>query len=268
MASLKIGVALWSLSGGATEQELLNTLQTVAELGFQGVQLWNVASYGPCVLDPDVCRGSQRVEWRRRIESFGLQISGFCAQMSGPTRFGGFDEAEGIDDRIQKTQRCIELAVEMGSPIVTTHPGVIPEDKSAPIYPIIRGAIEQIAKHAEKVGGIFCIETGMEPAPVLRQFIEDIGSSALRVNYDPANMLWYGVLEGVKELAPYIVHTHAKDQHPTTKKPTVGQGAVPWDEYIALMKSIGYDGWYAVEDESGQDVVGSLRQGLEFLSKY
>lgn len=268
MASLKIGVALWSLSGGATEQELLNALQTVAELGFQGVQLWNVASYGPCVLDPDVCQGSQRAEWRRRIESFGLQISGFCAQMSGPTRFGGFDEADGIDERIQKTQRCIDLAVEMGAPIVTTHPGVIPEDKNDPIYPIIRGAIEQVVRHAEKVGGIFCIETGMEPAPVLRRFIEDVGSPALRVNYDPANMLWYGVLEGVKELAPYIVHTHAKDQHPTTKKPTVGQGAVPWDEYIALMRSIGYDGWYAVEDESGQDVVESLRQGLEFLSKY
>lgn len=268
MSSLKIGVALWSLSAGETEERLMHALQTAAEIGFQGVQLWNVASYGPCVLDPDVCVGSQRAEWRRRVESFGLQISGFCAQMSGPTRFGGFDEAEGIEERIAKTQRCIELAVDMGSPVVTTHPGVIPEDKSDPIYPIIRGAIEQIARHAEKVGGIFCIETGMEPAPALRQFIEDIGSPALRVNYDPANMLWYGVLEGVRELAAYIVHTHAKDHNPETRKPTVGQGAVPWDEYIALLRSIGYDGWYAVEDESGQDVVESLRQGLEFLKRY
>ncbi|MDW8290730.1 MAG: sugar phosphate isomerase/epimerase, partial [Armatimonadota bacterium] len=103
---------------------------------------------------------------------------------------------------------------------------------------------------------------------VLRQFIEDIGSPALKVNFDPANLLWYGVLEGVRELAPYIVHTHAKDLHPETKKPTVGQGAVPWDEYIASLKSIGYDGWFAVEDESGQDVVESLRQGLEFLKRY
>jgi sugar phosphate isomerase/epimerase len=220
------------------------------------------------VLDPDVCVGAQRTEWRKRVESFGLQISGFCAQMSGPARFGGFDEAEGIDERIAKTQRCIELAVDMGAPIVTTHPGVIPEDKNDPIYPIVRDAIEQIARHAEKVGGIFCIETGMEPAPVLRKFIEDIGSPALKVNYDPANLLWYGVLEGVRELAPHIVHTHAKDHHAETKRPTVGQGAVPWDEYIALLKSIGYDGWYAVEDESGQNVVESLRQGLQFLSKY
>lgn len=268
MGSLKIGVALWSLSAGATEEELLHALQTVADMGFKAVQLWNVESYGPCVLDPDRCKGSQRELWRKRIESFGLQISGFCAQMSGPTRFGGFDEAEGIEERIAKTQRCLELAVDMGSPIVTTHPGVIPEDKSDPIYPIIRNAIEQIVKHAEKVGGIFCIETGMEPAPALRAFIEEVGSPALKVNYDPANMLDFGVLEGVKELAPYIVHTHAKDRHPETGKPTVGQGAVPWDEYIASLKSIGYDGWYAVEDESGQDVGESLRQGLLFLSKY
>ncbi|MDW8105451.1 MAG: sugar phosphate isomerase/epimerase family protein [Armatimonadota bacterium] len=268
MGSLKIGVALWSLSAGETEEGLLRALETVAHIGFQGVQLWNVASYGPCVLDPDVCTGAQRAEWRKRVESFGLQISGFCAQMSGPKHFGGFDEAEGIEERISKTQRCIELAVDMGAPIVTTHPGVIPEDQNDPRYPIIRGAIEQIVQHAEKVGGVFCIETGMESPPVLRQFIEDIGSPALKVNFDPANLLWYGVLEGVRELAPYIVHTHAKDQHPETKKPTVGQGAVPWDDYIASLKSIGYDGWFAVEDESGQDVVESLRQGLEFLKRY
>jgi len=152
MGSLKVGVALWSLSAGETEQGLMQALQTAAEIGFQGVQLWNVASYGPCVLDPDVCTGAQRTEWRKQVESFGLQISGFCAQMSGPTRFGGFDEADGIEERIAKTQRCIELAVDMGAPIVTTHPGVIPEDKNDPIYPIIRSAVEQIVKHAEKVG--------------------------------------------------------------------------------------------------------------------
>ena len=81
MGSLKIGVALWSLSAGETEEGLMHALQTAAEIGFQGVQLWNVASYGPCVLDPDVCVGAQRSEWRKRVESFGLQISGFCAQI-------------------------------------------------------------------------------------------------------------------------------------------------------------------------------------------
>jgi hypothetical protein len=68
------------------------------------------------------------------------------------------------------------------------------------------------------------------------------------VNYDPANMLRRGVVEGVKTLGPWIVHTHAKDYNPETQKATVGEGLVPWDEYIATLRSIGYDGWYALED--------------------
>jgi len=49
---------------------------------------------------------------------------------------------------------------------------------------------------------------------------------------------------------------------------TVGTGDVPWGEYIALMKGIGYDGRHAIEDESGVDVVQSVRRGREFLERY
>jgi len=88
------------------------------------------------------------------------------------------------------------------------------------------------------------------------------------VNYDPANMLWYGVVEGVRILAPWIVHTHAKDYNPNTGRATVGEGLVPWDEYIGALRSINYSGWFALEDETGIDVVGSLRRGRAFLEKY
>lgn len=88
------------------------------------------------------------------------------------------------------------------------------------------------------------------------------------MNYDPANMLQWGVVDGVRTLAPLIVHTHAKDRHPETGKPTVGQGAVPWQEYIAALKEIGYDGWFALEDESGEEVIESVRQGREFLEQF
>jgi sugar phosphate isomerase/epimerase len=204
---------------------------------------------------------------RRRIEAHGLGISGFCAQLSGPTRFGGLDEEGGLEDRIEKTQRCLELAAEMGAPVVTTHPGSIPEDPTEPAYQTLLRAITVIARHGERVGGLFCIETGQEPAGVLRAFLERIGSPALKVNYDPANMLRHGVVEGVRTLAPWIVHTHAKDHNPRTRRATLGQGDVPWDEYLSALAAIGYDGWLAVEDETGMDVETSLRAGRDFLAE-
>jgi sugar phosphate isomerase/epimerase len=88
------------------------------------------------------------------------------------------------------------------------------------------------------------------------------------VNYDPANMLRHGVVEGVKTLGPWIVHTHAKDHNPETQKATVGEGLVPWGEYIATLRFIGYGGWYALEDETGKDVIDSLKRGGAFLERY
>ena len=52
----------------------------------------------------------------------------------------------------------------MGAPIVTTHPGRIPEDRSTPAYQTLLRAITDIARHGEQCGGIFCIETGQESA--------------------------------------------------------------------------------------------------------
>jgi len=61
------------------------------------------------------------------------------------------------------------------------------------------------------------------------------------VNYDPANLFHYGVegtVRGVREMGKRIVHTHSKDQ--------------------------GYSSWLALEDETGIDVINSLKKGRNF----
>jgi len=64
------------------------------------------------------------------------------------------------------------------------------------------------------------------------------------------------------------VHTHAKDHNPKTKRATVGEGLVPWDSYIAALREIGYKGWFAIEDETGIEVIESIKRGKKFLEKY
>lgn len=278
MGSLKISCALWSISSGPTDDELDKALQAAAEIGVQAVQPWCVEEPKwkvKCVLDPDLCTGAKRREWAGRIRGHGLEISGFCAQLAGPSSLGGFGEPEGLEGRIKKTQDSLRLAADMGAPIVTTHIGPIPEDRDGDVYKLFLDSVGQVARTGAECGAIFALETGQETAAVLKQFIEDVGSENIRANYDPANMLKLGPVEGVKVLKDYIVHTHAKDKHPETGKPTVGQGAVPWDEYIAALKEIGYDGWCAIEDESNfiddegrRQVLASIKAGREFLEKY
>lgn len=274
MGSLKISVALWSLGTPPTMEEWGKVLDTAAATGVKAVQPWCVDEKKwnlVCAIDPDRCvTSAQRSEIRKMCEKRGLAISGFCAQLAGPKTLGGFGEEDpGLSGRIEKTKKALRLAAEVGSPIVTTHIGPIPEDRKAPAYARFLKTVGDVMKDAEKSGGIFALETGQESAAGLKAFIEDVGSPNLKVNYDPANMLKHGPVEGVSILAKYIVHTHAKDKHPETGKPTVGQGAVPWKDYIGALKKIGYDGWYALEDESNDpDVVESITTGRKFLETF
>lgn len=269
--AFRVGVAVWSLGPTRDLSDLERQLEIIRGVGAEGVQLWCV-DYGeaPCLLDPSRCGPECRRRVAELVESYGLEVTGFCAQLSGPRRFGGFDEPEGLEDRIWKTIKALELAAEMGAPIVTTHPGRIPEDPREPSYELIRESVSRVASHAEEVGAYFCVETGMEPVEVLARFLEDVGSPALKVNYDPANLLRYGVnevLRGVEVLGPWIVHTHAKDYNPETRSATVGEGLVPWKEYLEKLKAIGYRGWLVLEDETGRNVVQSLKKGRAYLEK-
>ena len=274
MGSLKIGVALWSLGNPATFAEWEKVLDKAASTGVKAVQPWcvDVEKWKVvCALDPDRCASSaQRAAVRKACEKRGLTISGFCAQLAGPKTLGGFGEDDaGLSARIEKTCAALRLAAEIGSPIVTTHIGPLPEDRKSPLYAAFLKSVGKVTQDAGKSGGIFALETGQESAATLKQFIEDIGSPNLKVNYDPANMLKHGTADGVSVLAKHIVHTHAKDKHPQTGKPTVGQGAVPWKDYLAALKKIGYSGWYAIEDESGSaDVVESVTAGRKFLEQF
>ncbi|MEM1930339.1 MAG: sugar phosphate isomerase/epimerase family protein [Thermofilaceae archaeon] len=279
MARLRIGVTIWSLGLTSDWGSLEKQLATAREIGVEGVQLWAV-DYGPwpsswwqrkpCLLDPDRCGRECRKRVVELVESYGLKITGFCAQLSSKRRFGGFDDPDGLEERVKKTCRVLEMAAEMGAPIVTTHPGVIPEDRTDPTYKLVKNAVLEVAKCAENVGSFFCIETGMEPAHALRRFLEDLGSPAVRVNYDPANLLRFGaeeVVRGVELLGPWIVHTHAKDHNPQTGSATVGEGLVPWRDYLLALGNAGFTGWLALEDETGRNVVDSLRRGRAFLER-
>ena len=266
----KIGIAIWSLGLTRSWDDLVRQLKLAREIGVKGVQLWAV-DYGrgnPCLLDPERCGSDCRRRVLELVDSYELEISGFCAQLSSPRGFGGLDDPEGLEERVSKTKKVLEMAAEMGAPIVTTHPGYIPEDVNDSRYRVIRGSVGEIAKYGEEVGAFFAVETGMEPSNVLKKFIEDVGSPALKVNFDPANLLRFGVDEvvrGVDLLGPYIVHTHAKDRNPETGRATVGEGLVPWEAYLQALKAQGFSGWLALEDETGVDVVDSLRRGRAFL---
>src|SRR5690606_7158828 len=78
---------------------------------------------------------------------------------------------------------------------------------------LVAAAID-ICQHGASQGQSVHLETGQEPVDVLLQFIQNVGRDNLFVNFDPANMILYGVgepLPALVKLAPYVRSVHCKD---------------------------------------------------------
>ena len=108
----------------------------------------------------------------------------------------------------------MDLALELGGRVVTTHIGVVPADSACETYRVMQEACNELAEYAWKNGAYFAIETGPEPAVRLKAFLDSLDSRGVAVNLDPANLVMVtddDPVQAVYTLRDYIVHTHAKD---------------------------------------------------------
>ncbi|MBR6559088.1 MAG: sugar phosphate isomerase/epimerase [Clostridia bacterium] len=220
------------------------------------------------------------------INSHGLTVSAICGDLGG-----GFGNTEENPRKIELSKRILEMTMLFGTNIVTTHIGVVPEDKNDPKYSIMQEACGQLAEYADSLGGHFAVETGPESAITLKGFLDSLNSRGVAVNLDPANLVMVAGDDPVKAvytLKDYIVHTHAKDgvkltdpdagklcgeEHlkelldagKTYKEFPLGSGKVDFDRYLAALNEIGYNGYLTIEREGGDDRVGDVARAVKFL---
>lgn len=256
-----------------------------SKLGMQGVQIYaTTGEFSPETLNED-----QKREYKKLLLENGLVVSALCGDMGG----FGFEIEKDNKERIEKTKDIIDLAVEFSTNVVTTHIGVIPDDKSNPRYKILLDALTECGLYAKSKGVTLAIETGPEKAKTLLAFLEDT-KGGVGVNLDPANFTMVtgqDAVEAVYILKDYIVHTHAKDgimlnpnQNPTDvyhafaiggvdalnacdrfKEVPLGTGQVDWDRYLSALRDIGYDGFLTIERETGENPFDDILLATEFL---
>ena len=70
----------------------------------------------------------------------------------------------------KKSKEILQLAKDLGTSIVTTHIGIIPEDENDPIYQTMLEACEELGQYATSLDAYFAIETGPETSKTLKGF--------------------------------------------------------------------------------------------------
>lgn len=263
-----------------------DAIQKAAALGLDGVQIYaTTGEFSPETLTPE-----KKAEYKLLLKENNLVVSALCGDMGGY----GFEIEKDNALRVQKTKRIIDLAVEFGAKVVTTHIGVIPEDKAEPRYRVMLAALTECGLYAKEKGVTMAIETGPEKAATLLAFLKDT-HGGVGVNLDPANFVMVtgqDPVEAVCVLKDYIVHTHAKDgimhkQNDPTEvyhafaeggvealnacegfsEVPLGAGQVDWKNYIAALKGIGYDGFLTVERETGGNPQEDIRLAADYIGK-
>ena len=255
MGTLKVGVFADNMGLGVRQG-----LEKAAEIGADGVQFYTTRGE----LVPDNLTIAQREELKRRIADLGLTLSATCSD------FGhGLVDEEQNRVLIPRIQANIDLALDLGATIITTHIGVVPADRSDPVWSVLAQALNQVGAYAEERGAVLATETGPEEGATLRALLESLDTAGVRVNFDPANFIIYGydLRAAVDELLPYVVHTHAKDAKGQEEIP-LGQGDVDFDWYIPQIRSQGFDGFFTIEREVGDDPVGDIAEAIAFLRRY
>lgn len=262
--------------------DIKSAVKKAAEVGANGIQVYSTSGE----MAPENLVGQKRADFRSLVADNGLVISALCGDLGG----GGFTDPEKNVWKVEKSKRILDLAKELGTDVVTTHIGVVPEDENTDRFKIMQEACFELSRYADDIGAHFAIETGPEKSATLKKFLDLLGSTGVGVNLDPANLVMVtgdDPAGAVHNLKDYIVHTHAKDgkqnyyvdpdiiygmveSHIVTADSFIevplGEGSVNWDEYLKALEDIGYKGFLTIEREVGDDPEKDIRKAVEFLN--
>lgn len=283
MYRFPIGVILESF-----RTDTRTAIKQAADLGADGIQMYATKGEN----SPENLTPAKRRELLDIVKSHGLRFSALCGDLGR-----GFFNPELNPELIEKSKRILDLAKDLETDIVTTHIGVVPEDKTIDRYGIMQEACFELSRYADSLDAHFAIETGPEPSHVLKAFLDGLHSTGVAVNLDPANLVMVVAddpVTAVHNLKDYIVHTHAKDGimlqrtnpefiYKVTPKPVeledvkfyrevpLGEGGVNFDNYLRALEEIGYRGFLTIEREAGlqpaEDILTAKKHLLDVMAR-
>ncbi len=165
--------------------------------------------------------------------------------------------------RTKEMKEIADFARLLGVDTVGLHLGVVPHDSSDPLYREVLAVTRDLCDHCQSQNQDVHLETGQESAGSLLQFIGNMQRSNLFINFDPANMILYGLGEPIaalEKVGRFVHSVHCKDAtwaaNPGKEwgcEVALGEGDVGMERYLRTLDKIGYHGPLTIEREIPQD---------------
>ena len=291
---MKLSVSTYSFNQYIKQGKMtqLDAVAKAKELGFDGIDFTELMPKNEkgAAFEEQLAYAK---ELRAEAERVGIEI---VAYMTGAKLYSGNAEAD--EAEIERIKRQLDVAAELGVKVLRHD--VCSSEKVGErvvsfgkMLPVIAENVRQIADYAASLG----IRTCSENHGLVAQDSDRVETLYNTVDHDN-----YGVLvdvgnfacadedslRAVSRLAPYAVHVHAKDFQikPYGTKPeegtkfftsrgcrcligcAIGDGDIPVEQCLAILKKAGYDGWVTIEFEGNGDCIEEIAKGLARLKEY
>jgi sugar phosphate isomerase/epimerase len=268
-------------SNAFRKHSIEETARILADIGYDGMELMCDRPHAwPADMNRDKVESI-----RGALRSTGLQISNLNAFMMSAEPNGSFHYPSWIepdlkrrDRRRQHTIDCIELAVMVGGPRLSTEPGGPLEGRPyASMMEEFRRELAPAIKAAERAG----VELNIEPEPGLliengdqyEDFMKGVTSPAVGLNFDMGHFYCVGLdpAQLIRRFAGRARHFHLEDIAADRRHFHLppGQGAMDYDSIFQALHDVSYEGWVTVELYPYLDDAPRLaREAFAFLGKY
>lgn len=230
----------------------------------------------------------QADQFLAKLKESGISISVVFAGFEGesyadiPTvaRTIGLVPPETRAERTQEMKEIADFARVLGVDAVALHLGFLPEDPADPLYSQVVEVTREVCDHCKNNGQRLHLETGQESPDALLRFIGDTQRDNLFINFDPANMILYGLGEPIaalKRVGHLVRSVHCKDAKWAAKpgeewgaEVPLGEGDVGMENFIRTLAEIGYQGPLTIEREIPEEPErqkAEIGQGVRLLNE-
>lgn len=276
---MKIGVSSYSfaqiIDAGVIEQA--EAVDKAHELGFEAIEFTDLAG------ETWDKQAEYATKIRKKADDLGMDIIAYTvgADLYQPEKF---------EKEIDRIKKQLDIAKILGVPVLR-HDACWSLKKQGKarsfgmMLPEIAEAVIEITKYAETLGIKTCVENhGLiaQDSYRMEQLFNAVAHDNFGLLIDMGNFVCADEdsASAVSRLANYAFHVHAKDMevHPYEYGKggltrgcnrfvgvSVGEGIIPIEQNLRILKCAGYDGNISIEYEGEKDCIEGIKIGFNNL---
>lgn len=202
------------------------------------------------------------------VQAYGVVITALSAGLFKPTMETdgtmvpvSAERPEQIRRHLEELlPRQLEFAAQLGTRYLTVFSLPRPSEATGgPAPAVVIDTLAAAAEQAAANGFTLLLENGAglwaDTGRATAEIVEAVGSEALKVTWDPANVVYGGltekpVEEGFPAVSGQVGNVHVKDARfggGQGEWVQMGEGVVPWRKQLAALAAAGYDGCLTLE---------------------